>query len=264
MKELVLREDTGSVAVVTLNRPERHNSLVPELLEALLDAVYAVESDPAIRAMVLQSNGRSFSTGGDAQGFVNHQDSLEEYSRTIVGLLNEVMRSMMELRMPIVTAVHGIVTGGAMGLVLASDIVLVTAEASFTPYYSEVGVSPDGGWTALLPSIIGINRAATILILNETITAGQALDWGIAMQYVPAGQIRNAALETAIEITRKKPSSLAHTKKLLRRERSRIKFALEEELEHFVQQITSEEGTRAFSAFLEKLRSDRRRDEIIA
>ena len=67
MEELVLRETIGPVAVVTLNRPERHNSLVPDLLRALLDALATAETDEAVRAVVLQANGRSFSTGGDAK-----------------------------------------------------------------------------------------------------------------------------------------------------------------------------------------------------
>ncbi|NUM48670.1 MAG: enoyl-CoA hydratase/isomerase family protein, partial [Anaerolineales bacterium] len=131
------------LAALTLNRPERHNSLIPELLEDLLAAFETLRAQPDIRAVVLQANGRSFSTGGDLQGFADHLlphpqplsrgergvGALEEYSHRIVGLLNQVILTMLDFPLPIITAVHGIVTGGSLGLVLASDVVLVSEGA---------------------------------------------------------------------------------------------------------------------------------------
>ena len=253
MNHLVLREDVGQIAVVTLNRPARHNSLIPELLEELLEITESIGLDETIRAMVLQANGRSFSTGGDAQGFVDHLDRIEEYSHHLVGLLNKVILSLIYLPVPIIAAVNGIVTGGSIGIVLACDIVLVSEKASFTPYYSVVGVSPDGGWTALLPSIIGRPRAASVIMLNETIAARQALDWGIACRLVPADQIQKAAIETAETVVGNKPGSIFHTKKLLNLDRQSIESGLEAEREHFVQHIVTLEGKEAFVSFLKDL-----------
>ena len=136
MKELIQMEQVGSTSILTLNRPERHNSLIPELLEQLLARIDDVQARPDTRAVILQANGRSFSTGGDVSGFYKHLDTLEAYARQIVGLLNQVILSLLNLPVPTLAAVHGIVTGGSLGLVLASDIVLVAPEASFTPYYS--------------------------------------------------------------------------------------------------------------------------------
>lgn len=263
---MILLEKNGAVATLTLNRPERHNSLVPEFLQAVLDALAAVEKDtavstalsPGVSVLILQANGRSFSTGGDALGFVEHADDIEAYAREIVGLLNQMILALIDLRVPVVTAVHGIVTGGSLGFILGSDIVLVTPEASFAPFYSEVGPSPDGGWAVLLPLLIGQKRAAEVLYLNMTIDAETAVGWGLANRVIPSGEIRTTAQQIAESIANKKQGSIQHTKCLLNLDRDAIAQRLDVELEHFVEQIKTEEGIGGFSAFLEELQRKKR------
>jgi enoyl-CoA hydratase/carnithine racemase len=259
----VLLERAGPVAVLTLNRAERHNSLVPPLLEELLAGLEVVRRDSVVRAAVLQANGRSFSTGGDVRGFYVHLDDLADYGSKIVGLLNQVILALVELPVPVVAAVQGIVTGGSLGLVLGCDVVLVAPEASFTPYYGVVGFSPDGGWTAMLPVIIGPKRAAEVLLRNLTITVEQAVDWGLASRVVPGERIRHEALSVAQDIAAHKPRSVRRTKRLLgvahgstwspRSTQSPGDLAarLEAERAHFIEQIGTGEARKGISAFLE-------------
>jgi enoyl-CoA hydratase/carnithine racemase len=251
MNQLVLFERTESIAVLTLNRPERHNSLVPALLGELLAALDGVAADPRVRAVVLRANGRSFSTGGDVRGFHAHLGDLEAYASNIVGLLNKIILALVELPVPVVAAVHGMVTGGSMGLVLGSDIALVSPEASFSPYYTVVGFSPDGGWTAMLPAIIGPKRTAEVLFRNLTITAEQAVNWGLASRIVPTERIRSEALKVARYVAAKKPGSVRHTKRLLGMAGGDLAGGLETERVRFVEHITSEEARQGIVAFLE-------------
>ncbi len=251
MSGLVLTDRVGPVAVVTLNRPERHNSLVPELLEELLAALCWVEAQTEVQAAVLFARGRSFSTGGDMAVFHDHLAGLEDYARTLVGLLNRSILALTRLRVPAVAAVHGIVTGGSLGLVLGCDVVLVAPQASFTPYYSVVGFSPDGGWTALLPAVVGARRAAEVLLCNATISAEEAVAWGLAHRLVPAERIQEQALQVAQDIAAKKPGSIAHTRDLLRQVSggSDLAVRLEGERQAFVQQIGSPEARQGIVDF---------------
>jgi 2-(1,2-epoxy-1,2-dihydrophenyl)acetyl-CoA isomerase len=257
MSQLVLPERVGPVAVLTLNRPERHNSLVPAFLEEMLAGLEALRVENGVRATVLQANGRSFSTGGDVAGFADHLDDLAAYASEIVGLLNRVILALVELPVPVVAAVHGLVTGGSLGLVLGCDVVLVAPEASFAPYYSVVGFSPDGGWTALLPGVIGLKRVADVLLRNETITAELAVAWGLASRVVPAERIRAEALRVAQDISAKKPGSIGHTKALLSHgdplpgSGQGLAARLEDEHARFVKQIVTEEARQGIAAFLE-------------
>jgi enoyl-CoA hydratase/carnithine racemase len=139
-----------------------------------------------------------------------------------------------------------------LGLVLACDIVLVAPAASFTPYYSVVGFSPDGGWTALLPAIIGPTRAAEVLLCNQTISAEQAVGWGLANRVIPAERFRDAVLRTAQDVSAKKPGSLRNTKGLLRMAFGDLAARLEAERLHFVRQVTTEEARRGIGDFLEQ------------
>jgi 2-(1,2-epoxy-1,2-dihydrophenyl)acetyl-CoA isomerase len=252
---LVMLEHTELVATITLNRPERHNSLVPALLRDLLTAIAQVAAAPGVRCVVLQANGPSFSTGGDAAGFVAHADTIQDYAQEIVGLLNDAILALIDLSVPIVACVHGPVTGGSLGLVLAADIILVAPEASFTPYYSVIGPSPDGGWTAMLPTVIGEKRAAAVLMLNETITAEDAVMWGMAQRVVPGATIRDEAQRTARTIAGRKPGSIRHTRHLLSANRERIAAGLAAEQEHFVAHIISPEAAGGFAAFIANLRA---------
>jgi len=248
MDQLIVAGQIEQVRIITLNRPNRHNSLVPPLLEQLSSAVADAQNDDSVRAVVLQANGRSFSTGADMQGFFDNMDNLESYADQLVGLLHRVILDLVELSCPVVAAVHGPVTGGSFGLVLASDIVLVTRSAAFTPYYSAVGFSPDGGWTAMLPSIIGVKRAAAVLIQNQSISATLAVDWGIADHVVPSGVIRAEALQCAQQLTQKKAGSIAFTKRLLAD--NDLESRLEEERTLFVQQIKTPEARQGIRDFI--------------
>jgi 2-(1,2-epoxy-1,2-dihydrophenyl)acetyl-CoA isomerase len=252
--ELILLDYVGATAVVTLNRPQRHNSLVPALLRQLLDVLAEVAADDAVRAVVLRANGRSFSTGGDALGFVQHADNMAPYAREIVGLLNQVILALVDLPVPVITAVHGIVTGGSLGFILGSDIVLVAPEASFAPFYSEVGPSPDGGWAVLLPLVIGPRRAAEVLYLNQAIGAETAVNWGLANRVVPADRIQAEAMHIAAAIAAKKPGSIGHTKQLLHLDRAQIAARLATELDHFVQQMVTPEAIDGFRNFVNERR----------
>ena len=252
MGNLILLESDIPIATLTLNRPERHNSLTVEFLQQMLNGVEQVGTQTKLRALVLQSTGRSFSTGGDVQAFYDHRDDVESYACEIVGLLNQVIVAMVRLPVPIVAAVHGIVTGGSLGLVLASDIVLVAPKVGFTPFYSVVGFSPDGGWTAMLPALIGQKRTSEILMVNQTITAQQAVQWGFANRIVVASRIRAEARAVAESITQKKQGSVQHVKRLVWGDVDALAARLEEERQRFREQIVTNEARAGMESFLQK------------
>jgi len=250
--DLVLVDEFDPIVRLTLNRPERHNSLIPELLEDMLAQLNDVRSNEQVRALILAANGRSFSTGGDVRGFYEHLDSITDYADRLLGLLNETILTLIRLPIPVVAAVHGIVTGGSLGLVLAADIVLLTPLVSFTPFYTLVGFSPDGGWTTLLPDLIGTKRVAEILMTNNTITAEQAVAWGLANRIVPSEEIQAEALKVAAVLASMKPGSLRSTKELITEQPDIISKRLDAERLSFVQQVQTDEARKGMEAFLKK------------
>ncbi len=248
-RPMVKVEIDQPLARLTLDRPERHNSLVPDLLEDLIQAVAGLESDQTVEAVILSASGKTFSTGGDVGAFYDNRDKLVEYANKVVGLLNESMLTMMNLPKPIIAGVHGMVTGGSMGLVLASDLVVVTPEASFTPWYSVVGFAPDGGWSALLPRHIGQARTADILLSNRTITAQQAVDWGLASRIVDADQLDPTVESMARSLAAAKTSAI---KRELHGDLERVAVRLDKERSAFVRQVVTEESINGMREFLRR------------
>ncbi len=249
---LVQLERDGPVGVVTLARPAAGNALVPELLDALIDAVSAIGSDTACRAALLRAEGDAFSLGGDMRRFAAElAGEIETYGARLVGRLNDAILALAALPQPVVAAVHGPVTGGALGLVLASDLVFVSPRASFKAHYATAGFAPDGGWSAILPGLAGRRRAAACLFTNRTISAQEAVSWGIANELVAEGRLEPCARQAAARIARYPAGSMRAAKRLLGAGRTALAQALEAEREEFVALIAADEARQGVAAFLE-------------
>ncbi|HMM48022.1 MAG TPA: enoyl-CoA hydratase/isomerase family protein, partial [Miltoncostaeaceae bacterium] len=114
------------------------------------------------RAVVLAADGEGFPIGGDMRRFAAEMagPALQTYAAELVGLLNQAVLALLRLPQPVVAAVHGHVTGGSLGLVLACDLAVMADDAVLKAHYATAGFTPDGGWTALLPRLVGTRRAA--------------------------------------------------------------------------------------------------------
>lgn len=249
LTHVIFRQE-GDIARLTLNRPERHNALVPELLDDLKEALAQCRRQPPA-VLLIDAIGQSFSTGGDVAGFYDTpRHERRPYAEKVVGGLNNVILELLTLPIPTVAVVHGMVTGGSLGLVLACDITVAGPRASFTPWYTVVGFSPDGGWTALMPDRIGRARALEIQLTNRTISQQEALAWGLAQHSAPAGDELSVALDIATTLTGRLPGSVVRTLRLGRPNTELVANALEQERQAFLEQIITDEADQGMADFL--------------
>lgn len=212
---LVVEEAADGVAMLTLNRPSRHNALVPELVEALVDALGRLGRTPP-DALVLRAAGPSFSTGGDVAGFAAlPRGERRVYADRLVGGLNRAILALVDLPCPVIVRLHGPVTGGSCGLVLAADLVAIAPRAFLQPYHADVGFAPDGGWTALMPERIGTARAGAVQLLNRRIGAEEALSLGLATAVAAEDALDGIVAGWLATLKEKVGASLAATKALL-------------------------------------------------
>jgi len=245
---LVKFDQQGPVAVLSLNRPERHNALVPELLRSLIELLGDNRCRLAV-AVVLRAEGRSFSTGGDLLGFQQHRSTIREYAYEVVGLLNQAILALYTLPVPVVCAVQGQVTGGSLGFLLASDRVVMHRNASITPWYAKIGFSPDGGWTAMLPAIIGRQQCMHWLASNASYDALTCQTLGLVHEVV-GDECDAAALAWARNIAKMSSESIVNSKGLLNIDINDIKRKLEAEREAFVKQVCSDAARQGIDQFL--------------
>ncbi|MBI5791241.1 MAG: enoyl-CoA hydratase/isomerase family protein [Rhodocyclales bacterium] len=247
---LVRVERTDAVVRVVLSRGGMHNALVPELLDALLATLAELKVDATCRAVILAADGPAFSIGGDMRRFRRERDGLRVYGNGLVGQLNEAILSLIDLPQPVVAAVNGIVTGGSIGLVLATDIVLLSPQAAFKAHYATAGFGPDGGWTALVGRLAGRRRAASALLLNRTVRAEEALAWGLASEIVAADALAERAADAARKIAAYPCGTMRASKRLLWGDREQLAADLEAERERFVELVAAPEALAGVDAFL--------------
>ena len=249
-ERLVTLKQQGEIAVVSLNRPARHNALIPGLLCQLLEA-FEHENCQDATTVILRAEGRSFSIGGDLPQFQRHRDNIGPYARQLVGLLNRVIVAIYTHPAPIICAVHGQVTGGSLGLLLASDRVIMRRGVTVTPYYSVVGFSPDGGWTALLPDIIGRQQTLHWLASNASYDADTCLALGVAQQVVEE-DCDAAALVWAEKLVEMQSASLTQTRRLLSTDIEALRLRLEAERNSFVSQIQTQQALDGIDHYLRR------------
>lgn len=242
----------GGVARITLARPAMQNALVPELLDDFLEACARVAASDA-RAVLLTAQGSAFSIGGDMRRFAaaHREGRAAAYAQDLVGRLNAAMLALIDLPQPVVAAVHGLVTGGSLGFLVASDIVLLAPAVLIKAHYVSAGFAPDGGWTALLPALIGQRRTAQALFLNRTLQADEAVAWGLANEIVPGESLPAYAFATAARLAGRPAGTLLHAKRRLW-DRAAIAQALEDERRRFVAVIDGEDARRGVADFLER------------
>lgn len=212
----VLSEIDGSVACITLNRPEVLNSFNRRMAGDLRDALAAAASDSAIRAVLLTGAGRAFCAG---------QDLAEEMPRTHEGELdlgevvrdsyNPVIRAIRRLEKPVICAVNGVAAGAGANLALACDIVIASGEASFIQSFAKIGLIPDSGGTFFLPRLIGVARATAMMMLGEKIPAARALELGMIHQVTEPAALMDTAMNTARTLAAMPTRGIGLTKRAL-------------------------------------------------
>jgi len=197
---VVLTDDAASgVRVLTLNRPSRLNAIVPELLEELIAALGAADRDPAVRSIVLTGAGRAFCAGDDLKEF-GSQSKDPASTRAYIERIQDVTRGMVLGGTPIVGAIRGWAVGGGLEWVINCDFAIAAEGTRF--FFPEValGVFVTGGVTALLPRLVGLQRARELIMLGERFDAAQAHAWGLVWKVVPDADLVREAIALAQRI----------------------------------------------------------------
>ncbi|MFJ2759006.1 enoyl-CoA hydratase/isomerase family protein [Nocardioides sp. NPDC087217] len=217
MSDPVLLDITDDgIARIRLNRPEAANGLDATLLRALNDAVLSCHGDPRTRVVVLSGEGPNFCAGGDVKTFASKGEGLPDYLREATAWLQIATASLLRLKAPVVTGVHGFAAGGGgLGLVCASDLVVAARSARIFSGAARVGMAPDGGTSVTLTQIVGARKAMELLLLNPTLTADEALAIGLVNEVVDDDQLDKRLLALAGELAAMAPLALAATKRLV-------------------------------------------------
>lgn len=244
---------SDGVAQVTLNRPDAANSMNAEMMGDLYRVMVRCDEDPAVRVVLLRGAGRYFCAGGDLKAFAGVGDELPAYLKEGLVYLHAAMSRMLRMGAPTIAAVHGAAAGAGFSLAVACDLVLAAESAQFRLAYTRIGLTPDGSSTYTLPRLVGLKRALELALTNRTLSAAEALEWGLVTRIVPDEALAEEAGGLAAELARGAPLALAGTKRLLYGGWTEtLETQMEYEAASITQMAHSADAKEGIAAFLEK------------
>ncbi len=206
---VVLREDRDGLAILTLNRPDKLNSLTVGMFEELRKHVLALYKDDSIGCVVLRGAGRCFSAGHDLA------DIAEGEAVPSRGWHSETLRLMERLPKPVIAAVHGHCYTGALEVALAADFIIAAESAKFGDTHAKWALTPIWGMSQRLPRRVGIATAKRLMFTAEMFGAAEAQRIGLAELVVPDAEFDAAIDKIARQILANSPFSHAANKRLL-------------------------------------------------
>lgn len=256
----VVFEKIGSIAYVTLNRPESHNALDLEMGALLMDAWEEYRDDSDLRCAILTaSGGESFCSGANLKSvtplFTGAKKPANEFEERLLRDPNSRFTPVLReawIDKPIVAAINGSAIAGGMEFLYGADIRVAAEHARFGLQEVKWSLFPTGGSTVKLPQMVTHARAMELLLTGELISADRALEWGFLNAVVPAADLMEEAERYASVISRNGPIAVRAVKQsVLTNTGKPLQEALAQELKIAVELVEgsedSREGPRAFA-----------------
>lgn len=252
--EPVLLHQEGSIATLTMNRPEKLNALDEELRAGLVEKFARVARETSVRVVVLTGAGRGFSTGGDIRKMAELKKSHQSVAfRSFLEGGHELVRSIRSLPKPVLASVNGPAAGAGMNLALACDLRIASDQATFAEAFVRVGLHPDWGGTFFLPRMVGTGRAIEMFFLGEPVCAAEAKQLGMVNAVVPHDRLSEETRKLAERLAQAPALPIGLLKQALyERLETQLDSMMEHEVEAQMKCFESDDFEEGLKAFLEK------------
>ncbi|QNP44853.1 2-(1,2-epoxy-1,2-dihydrophenyl)acetyl-CoA isomerase [Sphingomonas sediminicola] len=249
--ESIIVDHHGSIARITLNRPDRLNSFTAAMHEELKNAIDEIGD---AKVVVLTGAGRGFCAGQDLNDrAVSSGGHPVDLGMTVETSWNPLIRKLTNLRQPVIARVNGVAAGAGANVALACDMVVAARSAKFIQSFSAIGLIPDSGGTWVLPRLVGQARAMGLALTGEPLSAEKAEEWGLIWKCVDDEALDSEVDAIAQKLASLPPLGLTAIKKMIRESWS---HTLDQELNHQRDAMRrlgfSEDYREGVSAFLEK------------
>ena len=204
---------------ITIDRPEKLNSLREQTAEEILDALAEVEGDRSIGAVILKGSDKAFCTGIDTSEFTIAPNGFFDFyrKRKRSRKVNSLFRDIAGFTKPVISAVEGFALGGGLELALLGDMIVAGANAKFGLPEIKLGLMPGGGGTQTLPRLIGPALAKELMWTGRRIGAEEARSYRLVNHVTEAGQAVEKARDIARSICANAPLSVMFTKSVIDR-----------------------------------------------
>lgn len=192
---------TDSVALISLDRPDKLNSIIESMALEIQDALTVCRNDSAIRSVILTGNGKAFCAGQDLREAIDKSANPDfELGDTVRMSYNPIITVLRNMEKPVIGAINGVAAGAGANIALACDFVLASTEASFIQSFSKIGLIPDSGGTFLLPRLLGLAQANRLLMLGDQISADEAFEIGLIYKICPPDRLMDETKSLAYRL----------------------------------------------------------------
>jgi 2-(1,2-epoxy-1,2-dihydrophenyl)acetyl-CoA isomerase len=252
-EDLIIEKRDG-IATITLNRPDKLNSVTIEMAERMVRELEQMNKDDETKVIVLTGTGRAFCSGADISGPLITSDTLRIARLEPFPWITPLFYKIYECDKPTIAALNGIVTGTGFGLGLACDIRIASENATFSLIFVKRGLLSGCGTTFLLPRIVGVSKAFELMWTGDRFDAKEAERLGLVNRVVPQGELMNAAMELAGKIAKGPSVAIELMKRSVRKGLASNDFAAHLVYEGWAQSRCSEteDGKEGIKAFMEK------------
>jgi enoyl-CoA hydratase len=244
----ILTETRGNVGLITLNRPDAMNALSPTLVSELMEALEAFDADENIGAMVVAGSERVFAAGADIK-FMAKASEEEMRQNPFIGSFDRIRK----IKKPVIAAVSGWALGGGCELAMACDMIMASEKAKFGQPEITIGVIPGAGGTQRLTLAVGKAVAMEMVLNNRTLSAQEALQFGLVNRVVPVESFLDKALSLAEEIAGRAPLAVRAGKEAVNKIfEGSLTDGLAYEQNLFYGLFSTEDQKEGMKAFIEK------------
>jgi len=244
----ILTEIRGRVGIVTLNRPQAMNAFNTLMLTELFDALEAFDQDENVGALVVTGNEKAFAAGADIKEMAE-STPFEMITQARVELWDRI-RGVKKV---VIAAVSGWALGGGCEFSISCDMIIASESAKFGQPEITIGVTPGGGGTQRLARLLGKQLAMEMIINNRTLTAAEALHFGLVNRVVPVDGYLNAAVAFAEEIAARAPLAVRMAKDSINAAfETTLAEGLKAEKRNFYPLFSTEDQKEGMKAFVEK------------
>jgi 2-(1,2-epoxy-1,2-dihydrophenyl)acetyl-CoA isomerase len=246
-------EIRNNIAYITLNRPKAANGLNSLMAKELSQVALYCDADSNIKVVVLTGSGRFFSAGGDIKEIAGYGKDTAMKLKALADNLHRAISTFTGMNAILIVAANGIAAGAGFSLSMIGDLVIAAESASFTMAYTKAGLCPDGSASFFLPRLIGIRKTQELMLMNKTLTALEAFDWGMINRIVPDASLMDQVEQTAVELANgPSKANLAIKKMLLTTFGNSIETQMEIEAKYLTECAGSADGQEGIHAFIEK------------
>jgi 2-(1,2-epoxy-1,2-dihydrophenyl)acetyl-CoA isomerase len=209
----ILLEIKNSVAIVTLNRPDKFNSFNREMAFSLQQILDDCATDENVRCVLLTGAGKAFCAGQDISELTG--ENAIGIDKILSEHFNPIVARIRNLKKPVVCAVNGVAAGAGANIALCCDVVLASTSASFIQAFSKIGLIPDSGGTFFLPRLIGFQKASALMMTGDKVTATEAEKMGMVYKVIDETTFAEDAYNQAHSLAQMPTQGLAFTKMAL-------------------------------------------------